>query len=201
MPKGKFFVFESIDGGGSETQSRMFARLLEERDMPHILIDYPDYPNPIGNFIHNYLHSSDHIPVGVKLVLYTADMLKDKETIEQALSEGKTVVACRYVTTALAYQVVEGFDAGRALDYVKIMQFPVPDMAIYLKIKPETSKKRKLKEKGSLDRNESDLQLLAKVAARYEEMAAKNIFCRWAVVDGEQSADKVFAEVKKALGF
>jgi dTMP kinase len=201
MVKGKFFVFESIDGGGSETQSKMLVKLLEEKGIPCLFLDYPDYGRPIGNFIHNYLYGNNHIPVGVKFVLYTADMLKDRDTISKALEEGKTVVCCRYVTTALAYQVIEGFDSKRALDFVALMGFPVPDLAIYLKIKPETSKKRKLKEKGSLDRNESDLQLLSKVAARYEDMAKKNIFCRWAVVDGERPIDNVFADVKKALGF
>jgi len=81
------------------------------------------------------------------------------------------------------------------------MEFPVPDMAVYLKIRPDTSKKRKLKEKGSLDRNESNLQLLAKVAARYEEMARAGTFCRWAMIDGEKPINKIFEEVKKALGY
>jgi len=201
MQRGKLYVLDGIDGAGSETQSRMLSEILAENGTQCIVINYPDYQNPIGNFINNYLHSSDHIPVGVKLVLYTADMLKDKEKIEQALSEGKIVIANRYVTTALAYQVVEGFDAGKALEYVKLMGFPVPDLAIYLKIRPETSKKRKMKEKGKLDRNESDLQLLAKVGARYEEMAANSTFCRWAVIDAEKPISKVFEEVKKALGF
>lgn len=201
MGKGRFYCFDGIDGAGSETQSKMLAKLLDQKGIPYLLLDYPDYSNLIGNFINNYLHSSDHIPVGVKLVLYTADMLKDKEAIEQALSEGKMIIACRYVTTALAYQVVEGFDAGKAMDYVRMMGFPVPDVAVYLKISPDTSVKRKMKEKGRLDRNESDLQLLAKVAARYDDMASKNIFCEWETINGEQSIEKVFAEVKKALGF
>jgi len=194
-------VFDGIDGAGSETQSKLLSEFLAGKGTQCLVVNYPNYQNPIGNFIHNYLHSSEHIPVGVKLVLYTADMLKDKEKVEQALSDGKTIIACRYVTTALAYQVVEGFDAQKALEYVKLMGFPVPDIAVYLKIRPETSKKRKLKEKGGLDRNESDLQLLAKVAARYEEMASKNVFCKWAVVDGEKPVNRVFEDVKKALGF
>ena len=201
MAQGKFFVFESIDGGGSETQSKMFVRLLEERGQAVLFLDYPDYDRPIGAFIHNYLHGNDHIPVDVKFILHSADKLKDREAVEQALADGKTVVACRYVTAMLAYQVVEGFDEAKALEHIRLMDFPVPDMTIYLKIRPETSKKRKLNEKGSLDRNESNIQLLSKVAARYEEMAKAGTFCRWAVIDGEKPADNVFKEVKKALGF
>ncbi|MBM3303580.1 MAG: dTMP kinase [Candidatus Aenigmarchaeota archaeon] len=201
MPKGKLIVFDGIDGAGSETQSRLLSEFLAEKGMQCLVVNYPDYQNPIGNFIHNYLNGSDHIPVAVRLVLYTADMLKDKEGVEQALSDGKIVIANRYVTTALAYQVVEGFDAQKALEYLKVMGFPVPDIAVYLKIKPETSKKRKLKEKGRLDRIESDLQLLAKVGARYEEMAEKDVFCRWVVVDGEKPISKVFEDVKRVLGF
>jgi len=201
MAQGKFFVFESIDGGGSETQSKMFVKLLEESGMSVLFLNYPDYDKPIGSFIHNYLHSNDQIPADVKFILHSADKLKDREAIEQALADGKTVVACRYVTAMLAYQVVEGFDETKALEHIRLMGFPVPDMTIYLKIRPDTSKKRKLKEKGSLDRNESDLQLLSKVAARYEEMAKAGTFCRWTIIDGEKPIDKVFSEVKKALGF
>jgi thymidylate kinase len=135
----------------------------------------------------------------VTFILHSADKLKDRVAIEQAISEGKTVIACRYVTTMLAYQVVEGFDEQKALEHIRLMDFPVPDLAILLKIRPETSKKRKLKEKGKLDRNESNLQLLAKVAARYEEMAAAGTFCRWAVIDGEKPIGRVFEEVKKVL--
>jgi dTMP kinase len=197
--KGRFIVFEGIDGSGSETQSKMLVKLLNEKGESCLHLDYPEYSKPIGNFIHNYLHSSDHIPADVKLILYSADFLKDKEAILGALNEGKTVVSCRYVTTALAYQVAEGLDPKRVLEFVKLMDFPVPDIAIYLKIKPETSSKRKLKEKGSLDRNESNLQLLSRVAARYDEMAEEGAFCRWVVVDGEKPVGKVFAEVRKLL--
>lgn len=201
MAKGRFVVFESIDGGGSETQSKMFLKLLEEKKVPYLFLDYPDYDRPIGNFINNYLHSNEHIPADVKFILHSADKLKDKDAIMQALNEGKTVVACRYVTSMLAYQVVEGFDAKKALEHIKLMDFPVPDIAIYMKISPETSMKRKMKENGKLDRNESNLQLLSRVGARYEEMAAKHVFCRWYVIDGERPSEKIFADVRKALGY
>jgi dTMP kinase len=200
MAKGRFFVIDGIDGSGSETQSKKLKDFLEKRGERVFFLDYPDYDRPIGNFINNYLYSNDHIPVEVKFILFTADFLKDNEAVTGALNEGKAVVACRYVTTALAYQVAEGFDAGRALEYTKLMGFPVPDIAVYLKIKPETSSKRKMEESGRLDRNESDLQLLSKVAARYDEMASKNIFCKWITIDGKQGIDKVFAALKGALG-
>jgi dTMP kinase len=196
---GRFIVFDGIDGSGSETQSKLLVKFLEESGKQCLHLDYPEYSKPIGNFIHNYLHSNDHIPADVKLILYSADFLKDKEAILGALKEGKTVVSCRYVTTALAYQVAEGLDSERVLEFVKLMGFPKPDIAIYLKIKPETASKRKMKEKGSLDRNESNLQLLSRVAARYDEMAREGTFCRWAVADGEKPVERVFSEVKKLL--
>jgi dTMP kinase len=199
--KGRFFVLDGIDGAGSETQSKLLKKHIESRGGRCFVLDYPDYGHEIGSFIDGYLHSNRHIPVEVKFILYTADMLKDKEKIEKTLAEGTTVIACRYLTSALAYQSIEGFDLKRALEYFRIMRFPVPDVAIYLSISPETSAKRKIGEKGHLDRHESDKEFLKKVAARYEEMASKNVFCRWKVVDGENSIDAVFEDVRKMLNF
>ena len=196
---GRLIVIEGIDGAGSETQSRMLVELLRGSGVPCMHLDYPEYDKPIGSFINNYLQNDVNIPVDVKFILYCADFLKDRERILDALAEGKIVVACRYVTSALAYQVAEGLNAEKALAFVDLMEFPVPDLAVWLKIRPETSAKRKMKEKGSLDRHEYDLQLLAKVSARYDEMACEGVFCRWAVVDGEKPVGKVFEGVKKIL--
>ena len=198
--RGKFYVFDGIDGSGSETQSKLLLKLLDDKGMPYLFLDYPDYGKPIGNFIHNYLYGNEQIPADVKFILHSADKLKDREAIESALADGKTVVACRYATTMLDYQEVEGVDAEKALQHVRLMDFPVPDLAIYLKIGPETTAKRKMKEKGNLDRNEANLQLLSKVAARYDEMAKQNVFCKWIIVDGEKSVDHIFGEVRKAVG-
>jgi dTMP kinase len=200
MPKGRFYVIEGIDGAGSETQSKLLVRELESRGSQCLFLDYPDYSKPIGNFINSYLQGNEHLPAEAKMLLYAADFLKDREAIEKALGEGRDVVACRYVTSALAYQVVEGVGEQKALDFVRLMGFPVPDLAILLKISAETSKKRKIKEKGELDRHESNLQFLAKVGARYEEMAKANVFCTWESINGEQGIDKIAAQIKKLLG-
>lgn len=200
MPDGRLIVIDGIDGAGSETQSRLLAKLLDERGMPSILLDYPDYQNPIGNFINSYLHGSGHIPPEVKAILYSADFLKDKGVIEGALAGGKTVVCCRYFTSTLAYQSADGFETSKLLKLAETTGMPIPDIAIYLRIRPAMSAKRKKREKGTLDRNESDLQLLAKVAAKYDELSERGVFCRWVAIDGERSVEKVFADVRKALG-
>lgn len=58
---------------------------------------------------------------------------------------------------------------------------------------------RKLKEKNSLDRNESDKNLMENLAVFYEDLAKRQIFSNWYAIDGEKSKEEVFEQVKKVL--
>lgn len=197
--RGRLIVIEGIDGAGKETQSKKLLEYLRGRKIPCELVSYPDYGNPIGDFIHDYLKGKHELPADVQFLFYGLDMVKDRDRILEWLRQGKAVIADRYITSAMAYQVLRGFPLESALRFVEIFSLPKPDFIFYLKTPPETSMKRKKGEKRDLDRNERDLRLLENVSKSYESLVRKQVWASWFVIDGEKSIEEVFGQIKRVL--
>lgn len=196
---GKLIVFEGIDGAGTESLSKAFLSYFKKQKKPVERIHYPDYNHPIGRVIHQYLHREYDFPVETQFVFYFADFVKDVEKINEWLRKGKIVLADRYFTSALAYQGLRGLSQKDALKLAEIFKLPKPDLIIYLKVSPDTSIKRKFREKRSLDRNEANKKLLGRLTKFYERLAKKNTFGKWVIIDGEGSVKEVFEEIKKII--
>lgn len=196
---GKFIVFEGLDGAGTESLSKALLNYFKKKKRAVKRIHYPDYREPIGRVIHQYLHQKYDFPVEIQFLLYFADFVKDVEKINQWLEKGKVVVADRYFTSILAYQGLRGFPQKEALNLARFFKLPQPDLIIYLKVSPDTSIKRKFREKRSLDRNEADRRFLTRLAKFYEKLIAKQVFGKWVIVDGEKSIREVFKDCKKII--
>ncbi len=197
--RGKLIVIEGIDGAGGETQSKMLLDHFRSRKIPCERIYYPDYGNPIGDLLHEYLHKKYDFSPDMQFLLFSADMIKDRERIQGWLNEGRIVIADRYFTSALAYQVMRGFPLENALKFAEIFRLPKPDMILFLKISPKTSIKRKKVEKKDLDRNEADSKLHEQVSESYESLVKKQVWGSWFAIDGERSKEEVFLQIKKVL--
>jgi dTMP kinase len=195
--KGKFIVFEGIDGAGGETQSKLLFNYFKKQKKPVKKLSYPDYRGPIGKLIHQFLHKKYNFSPEVQFLLYFTDFLKDKEKIEKWKRENKIIISDRYFTSTLAYQGQKGFSIEKALKIFKIFDLPKPDLIIYLKISAETSIQRKFKEKRSLDRHEADKKFLEKLSKFYEKLIKNQIFGRWVTADGERPIEEVSKEIRK----
>jgi dTMP kinase len=197
--EGKFIVFEGIDGAGGETQSKLLFNYFKRQKIPVERISYPDYRGPIGKLIHKFLHKKYDFPPQIQFLLYFTDFLKDKEKIENWRKENKIIISDRYFTSTLAYQGQKGFSIEKALKISKIFDLPKPDLIIYLKISPETSIKRKFREKKNLDRHEADKKFLEKISQFYNKLIKNQIFGKWVVVNGEMSIEEVAKEIRKIV--
>lgn len=200
MKESFLCVIESIDGGGTETQTKLLKEFLEKKGKKIEFLKYPDYQGPIGNLIHEFLHKKFDFSPAVQFSLYATDMIKDKEKILDA-KKGKIVIADRYFTSTLAYQsMTKGFSLDKGLKFAEIFDLPKPDLVIFLNVSPETSIKRKFKEKNSLDRHEEDKEFLGKVREGYLDLIKKKIFAKeWVIVDGEKSIEEVAKEIQKIV--
>jgi len=194
----RFVVFEGLDGAGTEEQSKRLLDFLKEKKIPAERIEYPGYHNPIGKFIHEYLHKKFDLSPEVQALFYAADMLNDKEKINLWLKQGNYVIADRYFTSTLAYQGLR-VPLKKLLKLAELFEMPKPELVLFLRISPETSMERKLKEKKELDRNESDKTLLERLSVFYEQLIKDQVFSQWYVLDGEKSKEEVFEQVKKVL--
>lgn len=201
---GKFLVIEGIDGAGCGTQTELLKENLNARLLSPVLhLRYPNYNNPIGSTIHEFLHGAFKLNVETQFILYALDMLNDMNRIKYALKKGRIVLADRYLTTTLAFQGAQDFPLEKALKFADLFNFEKPDFIFYLKVSPETSMIRKKKEKTDLDVFESDMRLRKKVSQQYDYLAKNNIFGKWIIIDGEKSinevAKQIFDFLKKEL--
>jgi len=197
--KGKFIVFEGIDGAGAETQSRKLFWYLKKRGERVLKLKYPDYRGKIGRIIKDYLYKKVSLNPDLQLIFYLADILKDKRKIEKYLERGYKIVSDRYVTSTLAYQ---GSNLGvlKVMDIIRGFSFPEPDIVVYLKVPVDISIQRKRKEKDKLDRNEINKNLLKKASVTYNRISKDNLFGkRWITINGEKDKKAVFEEVKRKL--
>ena len=199
--KAKFIVFEGIDGAGVETQAKLLIKYLRNRKKKVQMFDYPDYRNPIGKLIHEYLYKKYNFSVDIQFLLHLTDFIKDKEDINRCLKRGETIVSLRYFTSTLAYQGLKGFPVRKSLEIAKLLELPKPDLIVYLDIPVSISMKRKLKEKKNLDRNESDKILLSRVRKFYKNLVRNQVFGKWISLNGDQPIKDVFEKVLEVSGF
>lgn len=198
--KGQLIVIEGIDGAGCGTQTELLKEKLNERlSQPVLHIRYPNYNSPVGVTIHKFLHEELGLSVDMQFFIYSLDMLKDMKEIKKALEEGRIVLADRYFTSTLAYQCAQGFSLEKALKFADLFDFVKPDLIIYLKVPSEIAMKRKKMEKNNLDLFEKDLEFRKKVSKKYDELASKNIFGKWVVIDAEKSIEEVANEIENEI--
>lgn len=196
----KLIVFEGIDGAGTETQSKRLLMFLQEKGIPSVRLEYPDYEGPIGKLIHEFLYKKYDFDVNTQFLLHTADRMKDKEKINSLISQGNVVICDRYFTSVLGYQCGMGFPLDMALKVAETLGIPKPDKIIYLKVSPETSMKWKMSEKGGdVDRNESNRELQERLSKFYEGLIEKQVWASWFPVDGEKSKEEIFEQIKRIL--
>ncbi|MBL7160689.1 MAG: dTMP kinase [Candidatus Aenigmarchaeota archaeon] len=197
--RGKLIVIEGLDGSGKDTQVYRLSQFLKSNGQRVEVLKYPDIEKPIGGVINRFLEKDHELSAETQFILFATDMLKDREKIISWLNEGATVLLSRYVTSTMAYQVAQGFPMEKGMGFVKLFDFLQPDNIIYIKISAATSVKRKINQKAELDRFESQEALQERVAQQYNKMIEDSVLGKWTVVDGEQSQEDVFRQVKVGL--
>jgi len=198
--KGKFIVLEGIEGCGKGTQTKLLSDFLSQK-YEVLNKRYPDYGTPIGDLLSGWLHKKYELSPEVQTLLYLADFSKDKELVEKYRESGNMIVDDRYLNSTIVYQRIKGIPLEKLLKLAELFNLPKPDICIYIRISPEVSFKRKSAQKGeaNMDRHEEDKKFLQGIFEGYEKMAEGNIFCDWAIIDGEKSVEEVFEEIKKVL--
>ncbi len=194
----KRIVLEGIDGAGKQTQAGRLSSFLRERGEVDSY-SYPDTGKPIGSLIGRFLRGDMELPPESQVLLFAADMAKDREAVREAGGKGRAVLMKRYVTSMLAYQVAQGLLEEKAMAIIKGLDFPRADLIFYLRISPSTSVRRKINQKNVLDRFESKEAFQARIAKIYDSLAESGVMGKWVVVDGEKSQEEVFEQITKHL--
>jgi len=188
---GCLIALEGIDKSGKETQTKLLKAWLESLGYKVETIAFPDYSTPIGKEIKAFLDGSRSFTVEVRQLLYVANRWERKDDIERWINEGKIVIADRYIPSGIAY----GLANGLPLDWLLCLEegLPKANLVIVMDITVDTSFKRMGREKDRYERNRAFLE---RVRDSYLKLSKK---FNWHVIDGEQSVNDVFSDIKKIV--
>ena len=138
MKKGRFIVFEGIDGAGKTTQIELLAKRLSDIG-ENLSITAEPTDNESGRALRRALSGKESHSECEMAVMFVFDRIGHNAQIEEFLAQGKTVICDRYYYSTLAYQ-------GKSTDYAWVRAMNIgcpdirrPDACIYLDLTPEES--------------------------------------------------------------
>lgn len=191
MTKGKFIVFEGLDGSGKTIQAAMLKEWLRQKGLKCIATKEPT-ENITGNLLKVTLYLEKLSPV-TDALLFAADRAEhlDKE-VKKALKEGNIVISERYMYANLAYQSAQGVDENFI---EKINEFAIkPDLVILLDVPADIALKRKWNVLYYLpSKFEKSIEFNERVRKNYLRLAKK---FHMKIIDATKSQDEIFEEVK-----
>ena len=200
--KGKFIVFEGIDGSGKTTQINQLSQWLKSKNIipekNQLVITREPGGTKLGKSIRSLLldSSRDKAPDSItELLLYAADRAQHvNEIIMPSLHKGDWVLSDRFCGSTLAYQ---GY--GRKLDIKLIKDLEViatqsisPDITFFLDIPVDESIKRRINMKD--DRIEKEgRDFLKKVSLGFKELSKAK---KWKKISATKSKEEITTFIK-----
>ncbi len=201
--KGYFISIEGSDGSGKSTQMRNITSYLEKQGFSVVVTREPG-GTPVAEKIRELILDKDNAALTdrAEMLLYAASRAQHvEEKILPALKEGKVVLSDRFTDSGIAYQ---GWGRGLGDVVAEVNHIATkglsPDLTVFLDVPPQTGlSRKKTEENHRLDRLETEqLSFHDRVYAGYQALCKANPR-RIYRVDGTQSPETVFAEIKKAL--
>ena len=194
-----FVVIEGLDGSGKGTQTRFLIEHFKKNNIPFEFIKSPNYETPVGKTYRKYLDGEFEMKTDSVFLLVASDVIMNKPKIENAMKEEKIIIAERYITATIAFQSANGFPYEKAKKLVELIDYPKPNLIIFIDVKPEAGMERKLGQVGKLDRHEKDLEFLKRVREFYMREIKENVLGKWVVIDGGKSKKEVHEDILKVI--
>ena len=203
--KGKFIVFEGIDGSGKTTQINELSKWLSSNDIipenKKLVITREPGGTELGKSIRSLLlnTSKEKKPDFItELLLYASDRSQHvSEIIQPALKKGDWVISDRFCGSTIAYQ---GY--GRKLDIKLIQdlekiatQSISPDITFLLDIPVEESIKRRIHRKDDRIEREGS-EFLSNVSLGFQVLSEDN---KWKKISAINPKDIILAEIQSEI--
>ena len=203
--KGKFIVFEGIDGCGKTTQINEISKWLPNSGLINKESKLITTREPGGSLLGKKLRelildNDENIKPSslAELLLYSADRAEHiSKIISPALKNNDWVISDRFTDSTLAYQ---GYGRNINLEIIKniesiVCQGEYPDLTFFLEISPEESILRRKNEIP--DRIESEgIKFLEKVNEGFKLIASKK---NWKIISASQDIKTISTQIKETL--
>ena len=198
--KGKFIVFEGIDGCGKTTQMTHIAQRLKGAGKKCVITCEPTKAE-IGKMLRRYLSGEITADSHVIAALFAADRLDHilrPGGLLDTLEDDVYILCDRYYLSSYAYQSMDvDLDWLMSLNAVSTEKLK-PDFHVFIDITPETSLNR-LKDRENLEIFEKE-EKLKLIYDNYHKVIDKlrhteNI----AVIDGDRAEISITEDIWKLL--
>ncbi|MBQ7161322.1 MAG: dTMP kinase [Clostridia bacterium] len=199
--KGKFIVFEGLDGSGKSTQIKRAEAYISGKGFDVVRMSEPQEDRPTGKLLREILSGKEKSDPRLPAAMFAADRIDHitrKGGIAELLSDGKYVLSDRFYISSYAYNSLY-----TDLDWVMALNSQAaaicrPDLHIFIDVPVDVSLSRlaNRKSKEIYERR----GMLEKIYANYHRVidmlsGVENI----AVIDGRGDQAEVFGQVKKAI--
>lgn len=201
--RGLFITLEGGEGAGKTTQIKKIENYLSDNNIEYISTREPGGIN-ISEKIREVILDKDNVVMDerTEALLYAASRRQHLvEKVIPALNAGKIVICDRFIDSSLAYQ---GFARGIGIEEViSINNFAIdgymPDLTIYLDIKPELGLKRVRNRNEELNRLDLEsLEFHNKVREGYLKLLTLYPD-RIKKVSAQSNEDEVFRSIKELI--
>ena len=204
MSKGKFIVFEGIDGSGKSTHAVLLKERLEKEGYRVFLTCEPS-EGEAGKLLRRCLTGKADLPEQAIAGLFMTDridhVLNPVTGLLKHIADGEIVICDRYYFSSFAYNgLYASMDWVIEINRVARENLRA-DLTVFLDIRPEGFLSR-IEDRGSTERYEK-VDVLSKVRANYfkafELLPDENV----RVVDNTrplaEAAEDVYRAVKEAI--
>jgi len=209
MTKGKFIVFEGLDGSGKGTQVEKLAGWFREQGEKVYVTAEPQHEAEIGKYIRQMMRGEKEMKDPATMAaLFLADRLdhciNPEYGVKKYLDEGYIVISDRYYYSNIAYQgkdVYPGWIIQMNLDAPGMLH---PDVTIFLDVGPTEAFNRVHDRGEKIEVYESNEDVMLKTRAQFyeafnalnmpvnKEKSPANIH----FIDGSKDPLKVFAMIR-----
>lgn len=199
--KGRFIVFEGIDGAGKSTQISLLREKLISEGRKVFLTAEPTQ-SVTGGILRDALSGNYERSASELASMFLADRVfhnvNPKCGIKQALEQGFDVISDRYYYSSFAYQ---GLDSD--IDWVMDMNLNCPDilkpdLCIFLDLDADKSKSRIDTNRATVEIFEKT-ELLNKIRSKFfdifDRLSGENV----KIIDASGTVEEVFAKICAAI--
>lgn len=194
---GRLIAIEGIDGSGKGTQLELLQKALRANGVAVHATNFPHYQSWFGSMVGQFLNGKfgalETVHPHFAALLYAGDRFEAKRELTDALTQGKLVLADRYIASNLAHQTGRVPAAQRAefitwLEHLEydIYGLPREDRVIYLRVPPAQAqalvaqKTARSYTNAKQDIQESSLRHLQDAAEMYDQLAKRP---HWATIE------------------
>lgn len=196
--KGRFIVFEGIDGSGKSTQLALLNLRLKENNISVYETREPS-DSHMGRLIREFLRGEKKTDNKAIAALFVSDrldhLLNSEDGLKAKIDNGENVICDRYYFSSYAYHSVDmDMDWVIAANSV-CADILKPDVTIFIDITPEVAMERIHKGRGATELFETKERLTLtreKYLEAFDKLKDKeNIL----IIDGNKSPEEISEDV------